>query len=308
MNTKPLVSVVIPTCGPPDMLTEAVESVLAQDYPALEVIIVDDNGEGSEYQKEAEAIARRFSSVHVPVRYLKYPASLNGAVARNRGIAAAGGEYIALLDDDDVFYPEKISRQMIALESVTEEQKFSFTAFCVTRGGHLRNRVRVKKTDDISRDILLKRTEVPSSGLLLTKACWAVAGGFDESFERHQDWEFVIRIGRACRPVPVEPFCFEKRVCLRNTPADPDLFLEQRRHFLKKMAPFIEKYAAKIKKRIYAVHTGDIGISYLRKGKIRQALTHIGKSPIPIVTLGYMIHKVFTHLWYGITPALKEKK
>lgn len=300
MNNKPLVSVVIPTCGPPDMLKEAVESVLAQDYPALEVIVVDDNGEGSEYQKETEAIASRFSSAHVPLHYLKYSESLNGAVARNRGIAAARGEYIALLDDDDVFYPEKISRQMMALESVTEEQKFSFTAFCVTRGGHLRNRVRVQKTKDIALDVLLKKIEVPSSGLLFTKSCWEASEGFDESFERHQDWEFVIRIGRVCRPAPVEELCFEKRACLRNTPSDPECFLNQRRHFLDKMKPFIDQFPRGIQKRIYAVHTGDIALSYLRKRKMRQALSLMRRSPLLFVTLGYMVQKICTHLWYGV--------
>jgi len=142
--------------------------------------------------------------------------------------------------------------------------------------------------------------EVPSSGLLLTKACWEAAGGFDESFDRHQDWEFVVRIGQICRSVPVEGCSFDKRACLRNTPSDPELFLRQRRHYLEKTKPYIEKYPPKTQRRIYAVHTGDIALIHLRKGKVPEGFSLIMRSPRPLVTLGYMASKVLTHLWYGV--------
>jgi len=300
MNTKPLVSVVIPTCGPPDMLTEAVESVLAQDYPALEVIIVDDNGEGSDRQRETEKIAGEYSSAPVPVRYLKHPVNRNGAVARNRGIVAAEGEYIALLDDDDCFYPHKLSAQMASLADLERAEKFSYTSFHVLSDGKLRNRVRIRNTEDIPLAILLKQSKIPSSSLLISRECWELTGGFDETFERHQDWEFVIRMAQVCPSAAVKDFCFTKSVTRRNTPGDPEVFRRQRRHYLDTMRRFISRYSEKTQKKIYAVHTGDIALEYLRKQEWKETKDMIKQSTYKVYCLHYMARRVLVHLWYQI--------
>ena len=98
----------------------------------------------------------------------------------------------------------------------------------------------------------------------------------------------------------MEGCSFDKRACLRNTPVDPTLFLRQRRHYLEKMKPYIEKYPPKTQRRIYAVHTGDIALIHLCKGKVPEGFSLIMRSPLPLVTLGYMASKVLTHLWYGV--------
>lgn len=97
------VSVIIPTYNRADLLSDAIDSVLAQDYPLVEVVVVDDGSTDG-----TEAVARRFGD------RIKYIKRKNGgpAAARNTGIAASSGEIIALLDSDDLWLPGKLRKQM----------------------------------------------------------------------------------------------------------------------------------------------------------------------------------------------------
>lgn len=110
---NPLVSVVIPTYKRPDMLGRAIDSVLNQTYDNIEIIVVDDNDEDSEYRKETEEFMEKYADVDNLV-YLKHKVNKGGGPARNTGIKSARGEYIAFLDDDDEFLPQKIELQVDA--------------------------------------------------------------------------------------------------------------------------------------------------------------------------------------------------
>jgi glycosyltransferase involved in cell wall biosynthesis len=109
-SSPPLVSIIIPTYKRPHMLHRAGESALNQTYSNIEVIIVDDNAEGSSSRIDTENVMRRFSS-DTRVQYIRHRTNQGGSMARNTGIAAAQGVFIAFLDDDDEFYPEKIEKQ-----------------------------------------------------------------------------------------------------------------------------------------------------------------------------------------------------
>ena len=119
MSDRPLVSVVIPTYNRTRQTIAAIESVLAQTYPHFEVIVVDDgSSDGS------GAVIERFVSQKTNGcrRGLFFGQPNQGAsVARNTGIAKAQGEYIAFLDSDDVWVPEKLEWQLKALEQFKDE-------------------------------------------------------------------------------------------------------------------------------------------------------------------------------------------
>ena len=110
---NPLVSVIIPTYKRPDMLGRAINSVLNQTYKNIEIIVVDDNDEDSEYRKETEEFMNQYSDIDNLV-YLKHKFNRGGGPARNTGIENSMGEYIAFLDDDDEFLPQKIELQVEA--------------------------------------------------------------------------------------------------------------------------------------------------------------------------------------------------
>lgn len=103
MKNPPKVSVIIPFYKGVDWLVQAIESVQAQTYPVSEIILINDGSPAS-----IDAVLQRFGS---SVRYI-HQVNRGPAVARNAGIDCAQGEYIAFLDADDVWMPQKIEKQL----------------------------------------------------------------------------------------------------------------------------------------------------------------------------------------------------
>ncbi len=106
-----LVSVVIPTYSRNETLIRAIESILNQTHSNVEVIVIDDNPAESEWRKSSEALMEKYEN-NPKVRYIKNAQNMGGAGARNEGIKASNGEYIAFLDDDDEYMSEKIEKQL----------------------------------------------------------------------------------------------------------------------------------------------------------------------------------------------------
>ena len=118
-----LVSVIIPTYNRPDYLREAVDSVFAQTYPFIEILVIDD-GSSDEGALTKSALkpylsAESLSSHMLKVTYL-YQKNRGLVPAVNRGLALARGEYIQRLDDDDRLLPEKIARSVEVFQAHPE--------------------------------------------------------------------------------------------------------------------------------------------------------------------------------------------
>ena len=107
-NRGPTISVVIPTYNRAGRLTRAIDSVLAQSRPVDEIIVVDDGS--------ADETATVVQAYGPPVRYI-WQENTGPAAARNRGIAEARGTWIAFLDSDDRWFPDKMARQMAVLDA-----------------------------------------------------------------------------------------------------------------------------------------------------------------------------------------------
>ncbi len=115
---KPLVSVVVATYRREKDLDNALESLAKQDYSNFEIILVDDNGL-SEWNTRVEKIVKEFKKRYrnINLQYIANRSNLGSAKARNVGIEAASGEYVTFLDDDDLYLPKKITRQVSFMES-----------------------------------------------------------------------------------------------------------------------------------------------------------------------------------------------
>lgn len=180
-----MVSVIIPTYKRSDRLLEAVNSVLTQSYPNIEVIVVDDNDSDSEYRDKTESIMKKFEN-NKRVIYIKHHKNLNGAAARNTGIRHSRGKIICFLDDDDIFKKDKVEKQLKYL------LKTNFKAvYC--------GRVKGEKAiccdleGDLSKQLLLLEFSPTSSTLMFYKEVLTELKGFDESYRRHQDFELLLR-------------------------------------------------------------------------------------------------------------------
>jgi len=119
MQKGPLVSAVIPTYNRTSQTVAAVESVLAQTYPNVEVIVVDDGSKDGSGKLVEEFVNQKFNAGH-RVFFVSQP-NQGASAARNTGIAKAHGDLIGFLDSDDVWFPEKLEWQLKALEQFKDE-------------------------------------------------------------------------------------------------------------------------------------------------------------------------------------------
>ncbi len=124
-----LVSVVIPTRGRPDVVTRAVAGASAQTHPSLEIIVVVDGPD--------TATEEALRSIDEPrLHPIALPASVGAAEARNVGVRAAIGEWIAFLDDDDEWLPAKLERQLATIAASGVAEPIGFCPIVIrTNGG-----------------------------------------------------------------------------------------------------------------------------------------------------------------------------
>ncbi len=190
---KPLVSIIIPTYGRPDMLKRAIDSVLNQTYPNIELLVVDDNGVEGRFREETEAIINRYNNCQ-NLRYIKYENNVNASFARNQGIKQSKGMYIAFLDNDDEMLNRKIELQVNKMESLGDEWGGCYTGYYVQK----KNR---RETSNETRegqpylDALARNYYIcGGSNLLIRKRVVDDIGLFDETFKRNQDIEYLVRI------------------------------------------------------------------------------------------------------------------
>lgn len=147
---KPLVSVIVPTYKQEESLKKALESLANQTYDNIEIVLIDDN-DNECFNEKVKKIVDDFISVYPQIKllYLINHPNLGSAKTRNRGIESCSGEYVTFLDDDDVYLPNKVRRQLD--EMTNSNADFSITdLYLFTEEGKLidkRVRYYIKETD-----------------------------------------------------------------------------------------------------------------------------------------------------------------
>ncbi len=191
--TNPLVSVVIPTYRRPELLVRAVESALRQSYTRIEIIVVSDGPDAPTAQAVAEIGNER-------VRLIELEVKGGGCAARNAGVAAAGGEWIAFLDDDDEWLPEKVARQLTAVQDSSAKFPIAACRTYVNRG--ITNTVwparRPGPNEPLSEYIFCRSSMAQGEGLfitsmLLTSRELLTQVPFGTNVARHQDTDWLLR-------------------------------------------------------------------------------------------------------------------
>lgn len=164
-NEEPIVSVIIPVYNCIEYLGQAVDSVLLQDVK-LEIILVND----SPWMKLEEFVKmyqQKAEKVHMQLRLLVNEENVGVAESRNRGIALAKGKYVALLDDDDIWMPGKLKKQLQVLEKT--DGALCFTAReLMDADGKLLNRV-IHAKRKVTYRSLLKSNVINCSSVIMPK-------------------------------------------------------------------------------------------------------------------------------------------
>lgn len=242
-----LVSVIITTYHNERYLPRAVESVLHQSYPNIELIVVDDNPPESDARRATELVMQEYPDVI----YLRHPENRNGAAARNTGIRAAKGTYIAFLDNDDFYFSDHIASCVAALEAHPD-------CDCVLCGvvkicGGLCWDLILPPTGDLETALLFSETALGTgSNLFVTADAVRAVNGFDESFRRHQDVEFGLRLFSRFRACGLEAVQIVKEMDGFSNAPDFDRFLATKRHLWETFQEKLNALSEQEQNRYYA--------------------------------------------------------
>lgn len=293
-----LVSIIIPTYGDGRVLQRCVDSVLSQTYSNIECIVVDDNGIGTINQKLVEKEMAKYVS-DSRVKYICHETNRNGSAARNTGVKNSNGEYIALLDDDDEFLPDKIFRQVNLLKSLSDEYGFVYCSHKVYLGDKLVKTNIANKSGYLFYEKLTKQFSVQTSGVLIRKSVYLEFNGFDESFRRHQDWEFIERIMSKYKIQADEFVGYVRHLYFRNSSVDPDKRNEWMEHYLRKMAPYIDLLPKKQAKEVYEINRLEISLVFLKNKRFKDFFLYCKKNNTNIKQTCLIIGRVLKSLMSG---------
>ena len=190
-----MISVIIPTYGEPSFLKDTIKSVLAQTIKSWELIIVDDNNPGTEARRKTEQLVNEFISLDRRIKYIKHEYNKNGAVARNTGFAVAKGEYIALLDSDDLYLPNRLQKCYELMHNASGDIAGVYTGCEFRRGGKVYSTYSgVRSGRFLKETLACKFMFCTGSNIFVRKSVIDELNGFDPAFLRQQDYEFLVRL------------------------------------------------------------------------------------------------------------------
>lgn len=181
-----LVSVVVPTRNRASLVTEAVASVLVQTRPADEILVVDDGSDDDTAARLAEQFADR-------LRILRTP-PLGVSAARNTGVRHARGDWVAFLDSDDLWSPDKLARQCQFLAEHPEVDICHTEELWVRRGQRVNPCQHHRKPDGDIFLASLARCLVSPSSVIMRRSLFDRVGGFDPSLPACEDYDLWLRL------------------------------------------------------------------------------------------------------------------
>ena len=188
MNKKaPLVSIIIPVYNGSNYLKDAIDSALAQTYENIEIIVVND---GSNDKGATEQIAKSYG------KRIKYYYKENGGVATalNLGIKKMTGEYFSWLSHDDLYYQDKIEKQMNLLAKLNYKKIFLYSNYSILRDGQITPVVHNHEMLTRKPKYSLLRGCVNGITILIPKSILDEMGKFDEKLRCTQDYDYWRRI------------------------------------------------------------------------------------------------------------------
>lgn len=197
MKTNHLVSVVVPCYNASKYLKQSLLSVLSQTYNNLEIIVVDDGS-----IDESSIVVKKLQSEYTNfiIKYI-YQKNKGPAAARNQGISLACGDYIAILDSDDIWHPKKLELQVEKIKNPDKDIVFSsIIRFCGEFGTakyfNQTNPPVFTTHDDYFESVLnLSNTQMANFfSILIPKSFFSNNLGYDESLITAEDWDLWLRI------------------------------------------------------------------------------------------------------------------
>jgi glycosyltransferase involved in cell wall biosynthesis len=206
------VSVVIPTRNRSQLLALAIESALDQRGVELEVIVIDEASTDG-----TSAIVNRLADPRV--RLIRHDAPLGKSAARNRGIAEARGAWIAFLDDDDIWAPDKLLLQLKALSETGRQWAYT-GAVNITQDHRILGGAPPRPPDEVAKSLRQVNGVPGGCSSVIVSRCALPPQGFDEAYRLCEDWDLWIRLARTAPPACVPKPLVGYRVHAGNSSVD----------------------------------------------------------------------------------------
>lgn len=272
------VSVVIPSYNYGRFIAQAVQSVLAQTFKDVEIIVVDDNS-----SDDTPSVLGQFSD---SIIYLRQPVNRGPNAARNAGIRASRGEFIGLLDADDYWLPQKLERQLPLFESRSEVGLvYANISVCIGENGKEvwlgHNRESTFKRGRVLRELYMVQF-IPSPTPVIRRRVFDEVGYFDETAKAADDYDMWLRIANRYE------FDFVPEL-LAVYRLHPSVMSSRRDDYDGEMLAFLDRFARE--------HPADLGS--LRRERLSRFKTERGWRQ---VRLGSHVRGI-RYLWNAIRDA-----
>lgn len=271
MNNNPLVSCVIPTFNRGEKVSNAIESVQIQTYKNLEILVIDDQSTDN-----TREIIKEIIKSDSRIKYLRN--SEKGANnARNYGILSATGEFIALLDDDDVWLATKIEKQLSAIQKLNDEYGVVYCSFIRKKINRNSTRIHPSKfsgsKDGNILNKLLKRNFIGTPTLFVRAEVFKKSGLFNPEYTAFQDWELLIRIANHYK------FCFLREPLVKVYESGDSITLNKKNRALTSFKILKQNMDLYHKKpRLLSYRYCAIGFSFLKLKHKRAAKLFLMRS------------------------------
>ena len=294
----PKVSVIIPTHNRAEFLRAAIRSVLDQTFQDFEIIVIDDAS-----KDHTPDIVSGFADERI--KYLRNPVNKGEGGSRNVGLIKASGEFIALLDDDDEWLPDKLKLQVNLLKSSPSRVGAVYTGYYridKTTGKQWDQNIPTKR-GNILDDLLAENWLVPSS-LLLRKVCFEKAGKFEEGVTFGADYDLLLRVAKEFHFDYVQKSLVKYYLHGENVTANYEAVIKGLESQLQKYGPLWASTSKGLSQRYLSLgtlycHTGNV-----QKGRVA-FLKAIRLYP---VDLRYYFNLVLSLLGAGAFRKLTEAK
>lgn len=302
---NPTVTVIIPTYNRALLLGRAIQSVLNQTYQDFELIVVDDASSDN-----TEEVVRSFADPRI--HYLRHEKNRGAAVARNTGIEASQGGYMAFLDSDDEWLADKLEKQMKVFEDVSSMVGVVYTdMWRIGQNGVRRywHSSRITPEDGIIYyDQLIndRLTGIGIQSAVIRRECFAKVGMFDEALPRLIDKDLFIRLSKQFYFSHIAEALVNYHETEKRISSDDNLLIEAQRLIL-------EKYYFDIAKsrKSLARHQYVIGNLLCQNGEIDQGRDHLLEAlrlcPLSIRYLIAAILSLFGERAYNTVARLKRR-
>ena len=293
VKNNPTVSVIITTYNRAHLVSRALLSALNQTYEDFEIIVVDDASTDNTMEVLGGFKDKR-------IRYLRREKNGGDSASRNTGIRAAKGEYIALLDSDDEWFPEKLQKQVNKFMESGEGVGLIYTGFLYVSQmtGETLDQILPTLRGNVCTDLIVQGCFLANSSVLIRKICFQKAGFFDENLRSCVDWDMWIRLSKYFE------FDFVPDVLLKfyfhgnQVSANLNMRLLGTERLIRKHEDDFSQYPSR-----FALYLKRIGILYILSGNGMKGRQYLGES-----IRRYPFQKsAYIHFLFSMLPATIHK-